>query len=263
MQIFRRCAHMPARFQDAVLAAGDFDGLHLQHREAILEARRMADSGGRPLAVATFGSPAFALTPLRVQARLLAGLGVDLFMAPPPGAQDKLKAGAAITSGSGDAALSDRIRAALTEARPGEAAALMARYWAIEARVRHGDKRGRAMSFPTANMRLDRYFAPALGIYAVRAAILDRGRIIARHDGVASFGHRPMYRAETPLLETHLFDFQGDLYGRHLSVELVAWLRPEENFSSMPALVAQMHDDAAAARAVLAAAPHFGDWAAP
>jgi riboflavin kinase/FMN adenylyltransferase len=168
-----------------------------------------------------------------------------------------------MTGDGKDEALSDRIRAALAQARPGDAAALLGRYWAIEARVRHGDKRGRAMSFPTANMRLERSLAPAAGIYAVRATILERGNAVSRHDGVASFGNRPMYRAETPLLETHLFDFHGDLYGKYLSVELVAWLRPEENFPGMAALVAQMHDDAAAARTALAAAPLFGDWASP
>jgi riboflavin kinase/FMN adenylyltransferase len=100
-------------------------------------------------------------------------------------------------------------------------------------------------------MHLDRCVAPPPGIYAVRVEIMEQGRAVARHDGVANFGIRPMYQAAAPLLETHLFDFDGDLYGRYLSVALVAWLRPEGHFPGPEALVAQMHRDAAAARAAL------------
>ncbi len=104
-------------------------------------------------------------------------------------------------------------------------------------------------------MLLGDHVAPAHGIYAVRVKILDRGRTAARHNGVANFGIRPMYRTATPLLETHLFDFDGDLYGKYLSVELVAWLRPEVRFAGPPELIAQMDKDAAGARKILSAAP--------
>jgi riboflavin kinase/FMN adenylyltransferase len=147
------------------------------------------------------------------------------------------------------------IRAALKAARPEEAARLLGRYWAVEARVEHGDARGRTFGFPTANMHLGHCLAPAFGVYAVRVDILDNERAVGRHDGVANFGVRPMYRTPTPLLETHLFDFDGDLYGRYLSVELIAWLRPEAKFEGRDALIAQIRQDAAKARQILAAAP--------
>jgi riboflavin kinase/FMN adenylyltransferase len=157
---------------------------------------------------------------------------------------------------------STRIRDALKAARPLEAAKLLGRHWAVEARVEHGDGRGRTMGFPTANMHLGHCLAPAFGVYAVRAAIFDndqmpKGEIIAWHDGVANFGVRPMYQVAVPLMETHLFDFDGDLYGRHLSVELVDYIRPETRFSGLPALIAQIADDAQAARGVLAKHPRI------
>jgi riboflavin kinase/FMN adenylyltransferase len=150
---------------------------------------------------------------------------------------------------------STRIRDALKAAHPLEAAKLLGRHWAVEARVEHGDGRGRTMGFPTANMHLGHCLAPAFGVYAVRAAIVDNDQVVERHDGVANFGVRPMYQVSVPLMETHLFDFDGDLYGRHLSVELVDYIRPETRFSGLPALVAQIADDAQAARALLARHP--------
>ena len=150
---------------------------------------------------------------------------------------------------------STRIRALLKAAKPGEAARLLGHYWPIEARVEHGDARGRQMGFPTANMHLGHCLAPAFGVYAVRVNILDNDRIVSRHDGVANFGIRPMYRTEVPLLETHLFDFDGDLYGKYLSVELVAYIRPEAKFASLDLLIAQIAQDAAKAREILANTP--------
>lgn len=147
-----------------------------------------------------------------------------------------------------------RIRDALREARPDEAARLLGRAWAVEGRVRHGDARGRTLSFPTANMQLDKCVTPARGIYAVRVKVLDGNQVALRRNGVANFGVRPMYRTEMPLLETHLFDFDGDLYGRNLCVEMVAWLRPEANFPGPPELIAQMNRDAAQARDILSVA---------
>ena len=163
--------------------------------------------------------------------------------------------GAAAAGGKSEKISSTRIREALKAAHPLEAAKLLGRHWAVEARIEHGDKRGRLMGFPTANMHLGHCLAPAFGVYAVRAAILDNDHVVERHDGVANFGVRPMYQVATPLMETHLFDFDGDLYGRHLSVELVDYIRPETRFSGLPALVAQIADDAQAARAILARCP--------
>jgi riboflavin kinase/FMN adenylyltransferase len=154
---------------------------------------------------------------------------------------------------SGDEKISSTlIRQLLKEARPEDAARLLGHPWAIEARVEHGDARGRTMGFPTANMHLHHCLAPAYGVYAVRVTILEGDHVVARHDGVANFGIRPMYQVNVPLLETHLFDFDGDLYGKYLSVELIRYIRPEAKFPSLPDLIAQIAIDAAQARAILA-----------
>ena len=131
----------------------------------------------------------------------------------------------------------------------------LGRFWAVEARVEHGDARGREMGFPTANMHLGHCLAPAYGVYAVRVDILEGDRAVARHDGVANFGIRPMYQVNVPLMETHLFDFDGDLYGKYLSVELIQYVRPEAKFPSLEALIAQIGSDAAKAREILAKTP--------
>ncbi len=153
---------------------------------------------------------------------------------------------------SGDEKISSTlIRQLLRQAKPEEAARLLGHAWAVEARVEHGDARGRKMGFPTANMHLGHCLAPAFGVYAVRVAILDGDRVVARHDGVANFGIRPMYQVQVPLLETHLFDFDGDLYGKYLSVELIRYIRPEAKFPSLDALIAQIAADAVKAREIL------------
>lgn len=143
---------------------------------------------------------------------------------------------------------SSRIRTALKEGRPEEAAQLLGRAWTIESRVEHGDGRGRAIGTPTANMHIDGYLAPAFGVYAVRATVMEGEAALGRHDGVANLGIRPMFEVARPLLETHLFDHAGDLYGKHLAVELVAYLRPEAKFETLDALRVQIAADAQAAR---------------
>jgi riboflavin kinase/FMN adenylyltransferase len=95
---------------------------------------------------------------------------------------------------------------------------------------------------------------PAFGIYAVRAKVLDDDRVISEHEGVSSFGVRPMFQVDTPLLETYLFDFDGDLYGKHMAVELVAYLRPEAKLDSLEALKAQIAKDCEDAKRALAIA---------
>jgi riboflavin kinase/FMN adenylyltransferase len=111
------------------------------------------------------------------------------------------------------------------------------------------------MGFPTANMHLNHCLAPAFGVYAVRVQMLENDKAVLARDGVANFGVRPMYEVPVPLLETHLFDFDGDLYGRYLSVELVAYLRPEAKFAGLPALIAQIGADAQKARQILRLTP--------
>lgn len=148
---------------------------------------------------------------------------------------------------------STAIRAALSEGRPRDAAAMLGHWHRIEGAVIHGEKRGRTLGFPTANMGLDGLHLPRFGVYAVRIDILT-GPQAGSHIGAASLGVRPMFGQNAANLETYLFDFSGDLYGQHLSVALVEFLRPEAEFAGVDALVAQMAEDCDRARAVLAAA---------
>jgi riboflavin kinase/FMN adenylyltransferase len=318
VKIFRHFDDVPAACRGAVVAVGNFDGVHRGHRALIAEAKAQAQARGAPLAVLSFEphpqeyfrpSPeSFRLTPLRTKARLLADLGVDVLFAltfdgemarrsPQDFVQNVLVAGLGIsgmvvghdfefgqkragnlatlsdmgkTEGftvtafdtvtalssnekSGDEKISSTlIRQLLKQAKPEEAARLLGHAWAVEARVEHGDARGREMGFPTANMHLGHCLAPAFGIYAVRVAILEGDRVVSRHDGVANYGIRPMYQVQVPLLETHLFDFDGDLYGNYLSVALIRYIRPVAKFPSLDALIAQIAVDAAKAREILA-----------
>jgi riboflavin kinase/FMN adenylyltransferase len=315
MRIFRHFDDVPPALKGAVVAIGNFDGVHRGHRALIAEAKMQAEARRGPLAVLSFEphpqeyfrpSPeCFRLTPLRTKARLLADLGVDALFAltfdgemarksPQDFVQGVLVNGLGISgavvghdfefgqkragnlatlaymgemegfsvtafdtvTASGDEKISSTlIRRMLKEARPEEAARLLGRNWAVEARVEHGDARGRELGFPTANMHLGHCLAPAFGVYAVRVNILEGDRAVSRHDGVANFGIRPMYQVEVPLMETHLFDFNGDLYGKYLSVELIRYIRPEASFAGLPELIAQIGADAAKAREILAKSP--------
>ena len=312
---------MPAALRGAVVAIGNFDGVHRGHRALIAEAKVQAEARKAPLAVLSFephpqeyfralrgeSTESFRLTPLRAKARLLADLGVDALFAltfdaemagrsPQDFVQTVLLDGLSIggivvghdfefgkgragnlaalsymgemegftvtafdtVTAAGDEKISSTlIRQLLKDARPEDAARLLGHWWAVEARVEHGDARGRTMGFPTANMHLGHCLAPAFGVYAVRASIVENDQVIERHDGVANFGIRPMYEVTVPLMETHLFDFDGDLYGKHLSVELVDYIRPEMRFSGMPGLIAQIAEDAQQARAILARSPRL------
>jgi len=319
VRIFRHYDDVPAALKGAVVAIGNFDGVHRGHRALIAEAKLQAETRRGPLAVLSFEphpqeffrpSPeCFRLTPLRTKARLLSDLGVDALFAltfdgdlarrsPQDFVLNVLVEGLGISgavvghdfefgqkragnlatlaymgemegfsvtafdtvTATGDEKISSTlIRRLLKEAKPEEAARLLGRPWAVEARVEHGDARGRTMGFPTANMHLGHCLAPAFGVYAVRVNILEGDRAVSRHDGVANFGIRPMYKVHVPLMETHLFDFSGDLYGKYLSVELVRYIRPEAKFDGLPALIAQIGRDAASARVLLAALPAGSD----
>jgi riboflavin kinase/FMN adenylyltransferase len=310
MRIFRHFHDVPQALKGAVVAIGNFDGVHRGHQALIGQARADAKARGAKLAVLAFEPhpqeffrprpDSIRLTPLRVKARLLSELGVDALFALPFDAEmagrsaadfvkdvlleglgasgvvvgpdfefgkgragkfSSLQAmGAAqgfsvtcfdmVTTGNVKIS-STRIRHALQAARPQEAASLLGHWWAVEARVEHGDGRGRTMGFPTANMHLGHCLAPAFGVYAVRVTIMDNDRPVGRHDGVANFGIRPMYQTKVPLMEAHLFDFDGDLYGKHLMVELISYLRPEAKFDGLPALITQIGRDAGKAREIL------------
>jgi riboflavin kinase/FMN adenylyltransferase len=150
----------------------------------------------------------------------------------------------------GERVSSTRIREALVAGDFGHAANLLGRPYAIGGRVVRGRQLGRTLGFPTANLRFPK--TPALsGIYATWV----HGAGSQPWPSVSSFGTRPTVEGVEPLLEAHLFDFAGDLYGRHLQVEFVAKLRDEEKFDDLPALTAQMHHDAAEARRILSASP--------
>lgn len=145
---------------------------------------------------------------------------------------------------------STTIRNLLKDGRPDEAAALLGRFWEIEGRVEHGDQRGRTIGFPTANVPHGGYLHPKKGVYAIRAGI-DEGAGTVWRSGVANFGNRPTFDKKDVLLEVHLFDFNGDLYTRHLRVALIDYIRPERKFSGLDELKAQIAMDGAEARVLL------------
>jgi riboflavin kinase/FMN adenylyltransferase len=293
----------------AVVAIGNFDGVHRGHRAVIAAALARAKSLGRKAAALTFephprsffrpNEPLFRLTNERAKLRLLAATGLDgaivlRFDAALAGlsAQDFVArilvgrfavAGVAIgfdfhfglnRAGSPDylaaqgaklgfavdvvprfedagrPVRSGPIRAALAAGRVAEANELLGYPWFVSAEVVHGDKRGRDLGYPTANLRLDPACGLKHGIYAVRVGAGGR-----RYDGVASFGRRPMFDQGTVLLEAFLFDFSGDLYGEVIDVAFIDWIRPELKFDSVEELVRRMNEDARLARAALAAAP--------
>ena len=144
----------------------------------------------------------------------------------------------------GEPVSSSRIRALLQAGDPRGAARLLTRPFAIEGVVQHGDKLGRTIGYPTANLDLGPYLRPAYGIYAVRGRLPD-GRAV---DGAANLGVRPTFEPPKELLEPFFFDFAGDLYGQRIEVELVDYLRAEAKFDGLDALTAQMDADCARAR---------------
>lgn len=147
-------------------------------------------------------------------------------------------------------ASSTAIREALIAGEPKRAAAMLGHDWIVDGTVEHGEKRGRTIGFPTANIRLGALIHPRHGVYAVRARIGGQGEWL---DGVANFGRTPTTGLRDPLLETFIFDFDADIYGKWIEVSLVSYLRGEEHFASLDAMVEQMHRDVETARRDLAA----------
>jgi riboflavin kinase/FMN adenylyltransferase len=293
----------------AVLAMGNFDGVHLGHRAVIAAALEMGRTHGRPALALTFephprrffspNTPQFRLTDETAKLRLLAGTGLagavvmtfDKVRAETT-AQDfiyhhlvgrlgisGIAVGYDFHFGKGRVGSpsllvneaprlgievdvqphvdieerpvsSSAIRMALAEGQIADATAMLGGPWFVSGEVIHGEKRGRDLGYPTANIRLDKNCGLKHGIYAVRV-----GRGAERIDGVASFGRRPTFDNGAPLLEIFLFDFDGDLYGQTLDVAFIGFIREEAKFASAGALVAQMDDDQARARAALAATP--------
>ena len=151
----------------------------------------------------------------------------------------------------GEPISSTRIRTFLAEAEPEEAARLLGREFEIEGRVTEGDQRGRTIGVPTANIEVDSNTHPATGVYAVRAGI-DRGADTVWHDGIANLGYRPTFDGEKCLLETHIFDFDQDIYGEHLRVALFDYIRAEQKFDGIDELKMQIVADQKLARKILA-----------
>jgi riboflavin kinase / FMN adenylyltransferase len=145
---------------------------------------------------------------------------------------------------------SGAVRDALAAGHVAEANELLGHPFFVTAQVVHGDKRGRTLGYPTANLRLGPDCGLKHGIYAVRVGVGG-----ARYDGVASFGRRPMFDTGTVLLEIFLFDYSGDLYGAALDVAFIAWIRPEMNFESVEDLIRRMDQDSSQARHTLARQP--------
>jgi riboflavin kinase/FMN adenylyltransferase len=298
-----------ASLRGAVVAIGNFDGVHRGHRAVIAVAHNRAKALGKKAVAMTFEphprdffnpkERVFRLTDESAKLRLLAATGLDgAIVLTFDAALARLTAeefvarilveqfavsGAVIgfnfhfglkRAGSPDFLIAEGkkfgftvdvvppfedngrpvssgpIRAALAAGRVEEAAEFLGYPWFVSGKVIHGDKRGRELGFPTANVTLDAACGLRHGIYAVRVGLGGR-----HYDGVASFGRRPMFDSGAVLLEVFLFDFTGDLYGRDIDVAFIAWLRAEEKFASVDDLIRQMQDDARRAREALSRQP--------
>jgi riboflavin kinase / FMN adenylyltransferase len=292
----------------AVVAIGNFDGVHRGHRAVIGAAMERAKALRRPAAALTFephpralfrpDKPLFRLTDEAAKLRLLASTGLDgaivlTFDAALAGltpeefvsrvlverfavsgavigynfhfgmsragspeflAVEGRRRGFAVEvvprfEDNGRPVSSGPIREALAAGRLADATEFLGFPWFVSGTVMHGDKRGRELGFPTANLRLDAGCGLRHGIYAVRVAAAGR-----RYDGVASFGRRPMFDTGAVLLEVFLFDFSGDLYGKSIDVAFIEWIRDEQIFGSNDDLVRQMKNDSRLAREALARA---------
>jgi riboflavin kinase/FMN adenylyltransferase len=154
----------------------------------------------------------------------------------------------AAVQADGEVVSSSRIRQALRDGDPQEAARLLTRPFAIRGIVEHGDKRGRTIGYPTANLGVENYLRPKYGIYAVTGRILATGAVLK---GAANIGIRPQFTPPKELLEPYFFDFSGNLYGQEIEVAFHHYLRGEAKFDSLEALIAQMDKDCAEARRLL------------
>ena len=312
ISLYRSLSDLPETTRGAVLAIGNFDGVHLGHQQVIADARALAAAKNAPLGVMLFDphpqqffapdAPPFRLTRLVTRAALLADLGVDFTLALPFDAtmaaceaedfiSDILLAQLGVSAvcvgydfcfGKGrrgnfamlqdiggemgfetfatEAVLqpdstspfsSSAIRNFLRDGDPEQAAQLMGHAFAIEAEVQKGDQRGRTIGFATANMPLHDYVLPKFGVYAVSAEVLDGTFAGQTLKGVANLGMRPTVGTDKPRLESHFFDFEGDLYGANLRVSLLHFIRPEQKFDGLDALKAQIGMDSDQAREML------------
>lgn len=305
MRLLRDASAIPPSARGAVVALGNFDGVHLGHRAVIGEAVRRARDLRAPAMVLTFsphpreffGGAALSIEPLAAKIRQVRELGVDFLLVKRfdaafaaltaeafisrvlvealgvrhvvtgedfafgkgrTGHAASLAEAAAshgfcytsvptLLDRDGAPCSSSRIRAHLAAGDMRGASALLGRSYRIEGRVQRGDRRGRLLGFPTANLKLGRRFVPAFGVYAARIHLPDG----AWANGVFNLGVRPTFGGQEVRLEVHLFDFDGDLYGKRLGIEPVERLRGERKFDGMEALKAQISADCAQARLLL------------
>lgn len=299
-------AEVPAELRGAVVAIGNFDGVHRGHQAVIAQAEAMAGRFGCPVIAMTFephprsyfqpDAPLFRLTPSRAKIHLFQAIGLNGVIVLPFEAHlanmsaedfvreilvDRLKISGAVVgwdfhfghkrqgspaflSDAGDrygfpvevvehfddeggtVVSSSRIREALGHGELGLANALLGYRWFVEGVIVDGDKRGRTLNFPTANMKLAPDTALKHGVYAVTFTV-DGVTLM----GAASWGRRPQFDNGAPVLETYVLDFSGDLYGKTVRVGFVSYLRPELKFDTLEALLAQMSADVEEARAIL------------
>jgi riboflavin kinase/FMN adenylyltransferase len=298
----------PDALAGAVVALGNFDGVHRGHRVVIGHAVALARKLGRPAAALTFepspraffrpDEPIFRIASARSKLRLFAAteldgafvlafgatlanleaedftarllverlgisgavVGFDFhFGRNRKGSPEFLVAEAArlgfvaevvpVVADNKRRFSSGAVRSALTHGDVADAAEILGYPWFVSGEVIHGEKRGRDLGFPTANLRLDSGCGLRHGIYTVRVAVDGK-----RYGGVASFGRRPTFDNGAALLETFLFDFTGDLYGKTIDVAFIGWIRPEEKFTTIVDLVRQMDEDSRRARAMLGTA---------
>ena len=313
MRIYRHWREVPAEGRGAVVAIGNFDGVHLGHQAVISDARRVAQEAGAPLAVLTFEphprevlgqmDGPFRLTPFRIKLREIAELDVDILyllrfdknmasLAADDFIDQLLVGGLAVShvvvgydfafgcrrggnfgllqerselggyqvsqvsvAGTDDGKYSaSEARARLCAGDVAGAAQILGRPWEVEGRVQHGEHRGRKLGFATANLAVAGTLHPAHGVYALWAGIdCGAGDGPEWRPAVANLGRRPTFDENELLLEVHVLDFDGDLYGQRLRAQFVARVRPERRFDGLDALIAQIARDTACARELLSA----------
>lgn len=306
MRVYRNVQSIEAEHTGAVVAVGNFDGVHSGHRVVIGEAGKIANAAGLKWGVLTFEPhprnvfqpdiPPFRITPFADKARHIRALGVDFMIAQKfdlsfsqqsaatfvekslvqalsvrhlvagydfkfghkrqGSCETLLSMGnehgfdftvvSAASDDGGGLYSSTRVRELLAEGAMRAVAEVLDRPFEVIGTVANGDKRGRTIGFPTANIALRGYIRPAFGVYAVQMVMMD-GHIVP---GVANLGLRPTVAGQVPRLEVHLFNFDDDIYGHKVSVQFVEMLRPEKKFDGLDALKAQIARDSEQARVI-------------
>lgn len=305
MQIFTAPQTIPESAKGAVLAVGNFDGVHRGHQALLEVARKRALAAGRPFGIMTFDphprqyfsktTAPFRITPGQHRIERLAYAKPDFIFImnfnerlAVTSAEDfmekilrqelgtnnlvvgenfhfgHLRTGSieslqengfdlttlsAVTTAEGKPYSSSYIRNLISAGEMAEANKMLGWTWTVKGTVQHGDKRGRKLGYPTANVPLGETIHPAYGIYA--GLIKIEGEKEWRHAAL-NIGIRPMFETKTPLLEAHILDFTGDIYDRPVSIKPVMRLRGEEKFDSMDELITQMAIDCQQARSILA-----------